>query len=88
VIRALLLDFDGLLYDTESSAYGTWEQLYAEHGLHLSLRTWVAEVIGRPPGASGFDPLAELERLTGERLHRDAVLAERDARRQRCFRIT
>jgi HAD superfamily hydrolase (TIGR01509 family) len=82
VIRALLLDFDGLLYDTESSAYGAWEQMYAEHGVHLSLRTWVGEVIGRPPGASSFDPLAELERLTGKRLHRDAVLAERDARRQ------
>jgi HAD superfamily hydrolase (TIGR01509 family) len=82
VIRALLLDFDGLLYDTESSAYGTWEQLYAEHGVHLSLRTWVGEVIGRPPGASRFDPLAELERITGERFDREAVLAERDARRQ------
>jgi HAD superfamily hydrolase (TIGR01509 family) len=82
VIRALLLDFDGLLYDTESSAYDTWEQLYAEHGQHLSLRTWVGEVIGRPPGGSRFDPLVELERLTGERLDRDAVLAERDARRQ------
>jgi HAD superfamily hydrolase (TIGR01509 family) len=81
VIRALLLDFDGLLYDTESSAYGAWEQLYAEHGAHLSLRTWVGQVIGKPPGLSGFDPLAELERLTGERFDRDAVLAERDARR-------
>ena len=37
------------------------------------------------PGASGFDPLAELERLTGERFDRDAVLAERDARRQAMF---
>jgi HAD superfamily hydrolase (TIGR01509 family) len=82
VIRALLLDFDGLLYDTESSAYGAWEQLYAEHGAHLSLRRWVSEVIGRPPGVSGFDPVAELERLTGERFDREAVLAERDARRQ------
>ena len=82
MIRALLLDFDGLLYDTESSAYGAWEQLYAEHGVHLSLRTWVGEVIGRPPGASGFDPVAELERLTGERVDREAVLADRDARRQ------
>jgi HAD superfamily hydrolase (TIGR01509 family) len=82
VIRALLLDFDGLLYDTESSAYGAWEQLYAEHGGHLSLRTWVGEVIGRPPGTSGFDPLVELERLAGKPLDRDAVLADRDRRRQ------
>jgi HAD superfamily hydrolase (TIGR01509 family) len=81
VIRALLLDFDGLLYDTESSAYGAWEQLFAEHGEHLSLRTWVGEVIGKPPGASGFDPVAELERLTGQRFDRDAMLADRDARR-------
>ena len=82
MIRALLLDFDGLLYDTESSAYAAWEQLYAEHGVHLSLQTWVMEVIGRPPDTSGFDPVAELERLTGERLDRDAARAERDVRRQ------
>jgi HAD superfamily hydrolase (TIGR01509 family) len=82
VIRALLLDFDGLLYDTESSAYGAWEDLYAEHGVHLSLRTWVGEVIGRPPGSSSFDPVSELERLTGDRVDRHAVLADRDARRQ------
>ena len=82
MIRALLLDFDGLLYDTESSAYGVWEQLYAEHGAHLSLARWVGEVIGRPPGVSGLDPLAELARITGERFDRDAVRAQRDARRQ------
>ena len=81
MIRALLLDFDGLLYDTESSAYGAWEQLYAEHGVHLSLHTWVTQVIGRPPDTSGFDPLHELERLTGQRFDRAGVLAERDARR-------
>jgi HAD superfamily hydrolase (TIGR01509 family) len=82
VIRALLLDFGRRLYDTESSAYGAWEQLYAERGVHLSLRRWVEEVIGRPPGASGFEPVTELERLTGQRFDRDAVLADRDARRQ------
>ena len=82
MIRALLLDFDGLLYDTESSAYGAWEQLYAQHGEHLSRSRWVAEVMGRPPGASAFDALAELERLTGERFDRTAVRAERDAWRR------
>ena len=86
MIRALLLDFDGLLYDTETSAYGVWEELYAAHGAHLSLSRWVAEVIGRPPGSSAFDPLSELERTTGERLDRAAVLAQRDARRGRCSR--
>jgi HAD superfamily hydrolase (TIGR01509 family) len=82
VIRALLLDFDGLLYDTETSAYGAWEELFAQHGAHLSRSHWVAEVVGRPPGASSFDPIAELERVTGERLDRAAVLAERDERRR------
>src|SRR5262249_45356871 len=59
-----------------------WEELYARHGRHLSLSHWVAEVMGRPPGSSAFDPLAELERLTGERFDRAAILAERDARRR------
>src|SRR6202012_1032703 len=62
-----------------------WEELYARHGQHLPVSHWVAEVMGRPPGSSGFDPLAELERLAGEHFERAAVLAERDARRRTMF---
>lgn len=66
VIAALLLDFDGLLYDTETAAYAVWTELYAAHGQQLELAQWVRESIGRPPGQATFDPRVQLQELTGE----------------------
>jgi HAD superfamily hydrolase (TIGR01509 family) len=68
VIEALLLDFDGLLYDTESAEYQAWNDLYARYGLELELGRWVREAIGRPPGTEGFDPVARLHELVGGEL--------------------
>jgi HAD superfamily hydrolase (TIGR01509 family) len=65
MIAALLFDFDGLLYDSETSAYEVWRELYAEHGAEFPLALWQAEVMGRPPDTSDFDPLAHLRELTG-----------------------
>jgi HAD superfamily hydrolase (TIGR01509 family) len=68
VIDALLLDFDGLLYDTEGAEYQAWNDLYARYGLQLDLGVWVREAIGRPPGVGEFDPVARLQELVGEEL--------------------
>ena len=68
MIEALLLDFDGLLYDTESAEYQAWNDLYARYGLELELSLWVREAIGRPPGAEGFDPIVRLSELVGGEL--------------------
>ena len=68
MIEALLLDFDGLLYDTEAAEYQAWNDVYARSGLQLDLDLFVRESIGRPPGASGFDPALHLQRLVGGRL--------------------
>jgi HAD superfamily hydrolase (TIGR01509 family) len=65
MIAALLFDFDGLLYDSETSAYEVWRELYAAHGAEFPLALWQAEVMGRPPNTSDFDPLAHLGELTG-----------------------
>jgi HAD superfamily hydrolase (TIGR01509 family) len=73
MIEALLLDFDGLLYDTESAVYGAWNDLYARYGLQLELDLWVRESIGRPPGASDFDPVAHLQQQLGGQLDAGAA---------------
>ncbi len=85
MLAALLFDFDGLLYDSETSAYEVWRELYAEHGAEFPLTLWQREVMGRPPGASGFDPLAHLEELRAPGLDRDAVLQSRARRRHALF---
>jgi HAD superfamily hydrolase (TIGR01509 family) len=75
-IRALLFDFDGTIVDTESPAFAAWREAFEEHGHELLLRDWSA-AIGT---VGGYDPVAELERLTGARLDPAAV---REAVRRR-----
>lgn len=82
MIKALLLDFDGLLYDTEVAVYGAWNELYARHGHQLPLDLWVRESIGRPPGASDFDPVAHLQTLIDEELDLEAARVAAEQRKR------
>ena len=70
-VRALLLDFDGTMLETESSSYGSWRELLAEHGYDLTPEAWAGAVgtIG------GVDPIALLEEHLGTRVDRDALEA-------------
>jgi HAD superfamily hydrolase (TIGR01509 family) len=84
VIEALLLDFDGLLYDTEGAEYHAWNDVYARYGLELELSLWVREAIGRPPGAGEFDPIARLQELVGNELDMAALwTAGEEGKRER-----
>lgn len=55
-ITALILDFDGLIVDTESPALESWQQIYAEYGQTISLEVW-QDALGTN---HGFDALAHL----------------------------
>jgi HAD superfamily hydrolase (TIGR01509 family) len=70
-IRALLFDFDGTIVDTESPAFRAWREAFEEHGHELLLQDWSA-AIGT---LGGYDPVEQLERLTGRRLDPEAVRA-------------
>ena len=85
MIEALLFDFDGLLYDSETSAYEVWRELYAEHGVEFPRELWQQQVMGRPPGSSGFDPLVHLEELAAPGLDPALTEAERHRRRDELF---
>jgi beta-phosphoglucomutase-like phosphatase (HAD superfamily) len=67
-IRALLFDFDGTLWDSESAVFDAYRRLYAAHGEELPLDDWVRGV----GTLDGFDPVADLE----ARLGRAVELAE------------
>lgn len=47
--HALLLDFDGLICDTERAAFRSWQELYARHGLEFRKETW-AQMAGSADG--------------------------------------
>lgn len=62
-IRAVIFDFDGLILDTESAIYESWRELYSQHGHPLAVETF-SQCIGSDFGEH-YDPMADLERLTG-----------------------
>ena len=72
MIRALLFDFDGLIVDTETPSYASWQEVYREHGQELPLDRWAA-IIGT---TGGFEPLDYLEELHGP-IDREAVRTRR-----------
>jgi HAD superfamily hydrolase (TIGR01509 family) len=63
--RALILDFDGLLIDSEETALLSWQELYDAFGAHLPLSDWLTLIGTAEPL---FDPRAELERQVGRAL--------------------
>jgi HAD superfamily hydrolase (TIGR01509 family) len=73
MITALIFDFDGLLVDTETPAFESWQPIYAEYGQALSLDLW-KDSLGT---SHGFDPLAHLVTLAGQALDREALWARR-----------
>ncbi len=76
-IRALILDFDGLILDTEGPAFRSWEEIYQEYGVTLPLSQWAMAI-----GASldAFDPFAYLESELGRALDYEALRARQRRR--------
>ena len=54
---AIVFDFDGVVLDTETPLYTSWEEMYTRHGVHLDIEQF-ATYIG---GADYFDFHANLE---------------------------
>ena len=79
--RALIFDFDGLIFDTEVAVFEAWRELYAAHGCPLTMETW-AQCVGSDFGH--YDPAAELEQMLGRRLDWEPLAAQR---RQRVSQI-
>jgi len=71
VLKALIFDFDGLILDTETPEFDVLQKLYAEFGCELSIESW-GQIIGGSDAAT-FDPVADLERLTGRSLDRQSI---------------
>jgi beta-phosphoglucomutase-like phosphatase (HAD superfamily) len=77
-VRALLLDFDGTMLETESSSYGSWRELLAEHDFDLTHDAWEGAV----GTINGVDPVELLEAHLGAPVDR-AALEDRQAARHR-----
>jgi HAD superfamily hydrolase (TIGR01509 family) len=76
-IAAVVLDFDGLIVDTETPIFEAWLAAYRRRGCSVGLDEW-QHALGTH---GGFDPLEHLEGQMlalqpGQGFDRDAVLAE------------
>jgi HAD superfamily hydrolase (TIGR01509 family) len=61
---ALILDFDGLMVDTEMAEFVAWQELYERQGARLGMADW----LGAVGYVNGFDPRTHLEKLLGRPL--------------------
>lgn len=77
MIRALILDFDGLILDTEGPAYQSWAEIFEEFGADLPLSAWEAWVGGSP---EMFDPCGYLESQVGRAVDRQTLSARQRER--------
>jgi len=76
-IRALILDFDGLILDTESPMRASWTEIFEQHGLTVAEEQWASLL-----GASADPPEAYelLEQHLGEPVDRRSLHDHRMAR--------
>ena len=74
VIDTLIFDFDGVIIDTETPDFATWQEVFRGHGVELE-RDWWTWFIG---GSSRrMDICGLLEELTGRGVDCDSLMRER-----------
>jgi HAD superfamily hydrolase (TIGR01509 family) len=71
-LRGLVFDFDGLICDTETSSYETAREIYAEHGVELTVARWQHRI-----GTHGRHWLADLEAAVGPLSNFEALVDRR-----------
>ena len=79
MIEALIFDFDGVILETETPDFASWQEIFAEHGCALPRADWCA-AIGLGATAMPFSPYDLLETQVGRRVDRDAVRERRHRR--------
>jgi HAD superfamily hydrolase (TIGR01509 family) len=81
-IKALLFDYDGVLWDSEVAALESWRELFAAYGEDLPSGLFVT----RLGTVGGVDLVAELEARIGTPLDRDAIALRRRERKMELLR--
>ena len=61
-IDTIIFDFDGVIIDTETPDFLTWQKTFQSFGVHLEMELWLDHVGGR---SSQFDVFKHLQDLTG-----------------------
>ena len=70
LIKAIVFDFDGLILDTETPEFDTWQEVFESYGVKLERRTWDLS-IGRD--SKDFDIYKHLTDLAGQHIEQEVV---------------
>ena len=70
MIEAILFDFDGLIIDTETPEFDSWQEIFESYGVRLERETWELQ-IGR--GHEVFNIYSHLADLCGRHIDREVV---------------
>jgi len=77
MINTLVFDFDGVILDTETPDYQTWQEVFESKGVVLELSVWTQHIGGR---SGRFDWHQHLEALAGISIDRESLRLERRQR--------
>lgn len=77
MIKALIFDFDGLILETETPIFESWQEIYRDYGCELLLEEWLANI---GTAEEQFDPFASLEQRSGQPVDRQQTLVRRQRR--------
>jgi len=69
-IKAFIFDFDGLILDTETPEFESWQVVYRNYGFDLPFQEW-KKCLGT--SKSEFDPASYLEQLIGHPINKRKV---------------
>lgn len=77
MIKAIVFDFDGLVLDTETPEFRSWQDTFRDHGATLELESW-AQIIGT--AEANWNPYSALEAAIRKPVDRVSVRLRRRAR--------
>ena len=77
MIDAVIFDFDGVILDSETPNYTTWQAVFESHGVELDRGLWSSFIGG---GAGRLDVCGHLEELAGGPLDCETIRRERRQR--------
>lgn len=76
MIKALIFDFDGTIFNSEITEYISWKETYESFGVELPQDLWLNSI----GGIGLFDPYEKLEELVGRPLDKGTILSKRRQR--------
>lgn len=73
MFNTLIFDFDGVIIDTETPEYVTWQEIFRSYDVYLEMSLWTQFIGG---GSGTFNVYQHLEEISGRSIDHDIVRNE------------